>query len=142
MLMPDLAWMQNTGLSIAAVAAVLSLTNVLLGLFSVVTGKDHLPLRIRHLLWKMPASADDHRTHGMSLMLNGAAIMLVELGLTAGIFGSHGVRGFPADVMFFVTMLAFCASLALTVGAYSLGVRTRYVSTRTSTDTRPAIPPT
>src|ERR1700681_1647618 len=37
-LIPDLTWMQDTALSVAALAAVLGLANVLLGLFSVITG--------------------------------------------------------------------------------------------------------
>jgi hypothetical protein len=140
-LIPDLTWMEYTALTIASVAAVLSLTNVLLGLFSVITGKDHMPMFIRRRLWKMPASAEDHRLHGTSLMLNGAATMLAMLGVTSGIVGTHGVRGFPGDAMFFITLVAFLTALTCTAGSYTLSVRARYVSTRASTDTNPGIPP-
>ena len=141
MLIPDLTWMQDAALSMGSVAAVLSLTILLMGLYSVITGKDHFPRRLRRLLWKVPASPDDQRTHGLYLMLNGAAILLMELCVTAGIYGSHSVRGFPADVMFFITLLGFCAAFALTVGAYVVGLRTRYVSSRASADSHPGIPP-
>jgi hypothetical protein len=141
MLMPDLTWMQDAALSLAAVGGVLAVASVVLGLFSLITGKDHLPRSIRRLLWKVPASSDDHRTHGMTLMLNGAAVMMVELGVTAGIVGYHGLGRVSGDALFLITTLAFATSLACTVGAYSLGTRTRYMSTRGSTDSLPGIPP-
>jgi len=141
MLIPDVTWMQDTALSIASLAAVLGLASVLLGLFSIITGKDHFPKRVRRLLWKVPASADDHRMHGMMLMLNGAAVMLVELGVTANIVGMYGHRSASADAVFFITMVAILTSLACTAGSYTLSLRVRYVSTRTSTDTQPGIPP-
>ena len=140
-LIPDLSWMRDTALSIASLAAVLSLASVLLGLFSVITGLDHMPKRVRRLLWKVPASADDHRMQGIVLMLNGAAIMLVELGVTAGIVGVYNHRAFPGDAMFFITTLAFLTSLACTAGTYTISLRVRYVSSRTSTDAQPEIPP-
>ena len=142
-LIPDLTWMQDTALSVAALAAVLGLANVLLGLFSVITGKDHFPKGVR--LWRLyarvPASTEDFRTHGMGLMLNGTAVVLMELGLTANIAGAHGLRGFPGDALFLITGLAFLTSLACLAGSFSLGVRTRYVSTRASTDARSGAPP-
>jgi hypothetical protein len=138
--LPDLTWMQDTALSLAAVGAVLSVTSVLLGLFSLITGKDHLPRSIRRLLWKVPASPDDHRTHGMTLMLNGAAVMMVELGVTAGIVGYHGLGRFAGDALFLITTLALATSVVCTIGAYTLATRTRYVSTRASTNPHPGIP--
>jgi hypothetical protein len=141
MLIPDLTWMQDTALSLASVAAVLSLATVVLGLFSVITGKDHFPLRFRRLLGRVPASVEDHRLHGTRMMLNGAALMLAELGATAGIFGGRGIAGFPNDVLFFMTMLTFLTAFACTIGSYSVGIRVRLVSTRASTDAQPGVPP-
>jgi hypothetical protein len=141
MLLPDLSWMQDTALSIASLGAVLALASVLMGLFSVISGVDHFPGRIRRLLWKVPASPDDHRMQGIVLMLNGAAVMLVELGMTASIVGINNHRSFPADAVFFVTIVAFLTSLACTAGSYTLSLRVRYVSARTSTDAQPGIPP-
>ena len=45
--------------ALISVAAVLSLVSVTLGLFSTLTGKDPLPKRIRSLLRRVPASAED-----------------------------------------------------------------------------------
>ena len=118
----------------------MSLVSVILGLFSVITGRDHLPWRIRYLLRRVPASAEDHRLHGMGLMLNGAALMLVMFGVAAGTAGRH-LGGFPSQVQFFVTAVAFVGSMALLAGAYTVSVRVRTVSTRASTDAHPGIPP-
>jgi hypothetical protein len=132
--------MQDTALSIASFGAVLALASVLLGLFSVISGVDHFPTRVRRLLWKVPASADDHRVHGVMLMLNGAAVMLVELGVTAEIVGFRN-HNFPANAVFFITILAILTSLACTAGSYTLSLRVRYISTRASTDPNRGIPP-
>ena len=51
-------------LSLISVAAVVSLLSVTLGVFSIVTGKDPLPKRIRSLLRRLPASAEDFRLRG------------------------------------------------------------------------------
>jgi hypothetical protein len=140
-LIPDLSWMRDAALALASVGAVLGLASVLLGLYSVISGQDHLPKRIRRLLWKVPASVDDHKTRGLALMLNGAAMMLVELGITAGVVGAYDHRSFAADAAFFITVVALLTSLACTAGSYTLSLRVRYVSTRTSTDPNRGIPP-
>jgi hypothetical protein len=139
-LSPDLTWLQDTALTVVSVAATVSLVSVMLGLFSVITGKDHLPWRIRRLLRRVPASAEDHRLHGMGLMLNGAALMLVMLGVAAGAAGRH-LGGFPSEAQFFVTIIAFLGSMALLAGAYTVSVRVRIVSTRASTDAHTGLPP-
>ena len=138
---PDLTWLQDTALSVTSLAALLSLVNVVFGLFSVITGKDHLPWRIRRLLARVPASADDHRLHGTSLMLNGAALLMTMLGVSAGVAGRHNPGGFPGDTQFFVTVLAFFGALALLAGSYTLSVRVRLVSTRGATDAHQEPPP-
>jgi hypothetical protein len=139
-------------LSIICVVAVLSLVNVTLGLFSTLTGKDPLPKRMRSLLRRAPGSAEDFRLRGMSLTLNGAAMMLIASLLTINVVEPLAVGGwsgyapsaslaFPKDTVFLVTTVAALAAIACFIGAYTLGVRVRYVSTRASTGAQPGMPP-
>jgi hypothetical protein len=143
---------QAITLSIICVVAVLSLVNVTVGLFSTLTGKDPLPKRMRSLLRRVPASAEDFRLRGMSLTLNGAAVMLIASLLTINVVEVLAVGGwsgyapspslaFPKDTVFLVTMVAALAAMACFIGAYTLGVRVRYVSTRASTGAQPGMPP-
>lgn len=48
---------------------------------------------------------------------------------------------FPKDTVFLVTTVAALAAVACLIGAYILGVRVRYVSTRASSDAQPGMPP-
>jgi hypothetical protein len=138
-------------LSLISVTAVLSLASVTLGLFSSLTGKDPLPKRIRSLLRRVPASAEDFRLRGMSLTLNGVAVMLISL-LTINVvvrlagggwsgYAPSASLAFPKDTVFLVTTVAALAAMACFIGAYTLGVRVRYVSTRASTGAQPGMPP-
>jgi hypothetical protein len=140
-------------LSLISVAAVLSLASVTLGLFSTLTGNDPLPKRIRSRLRRVPASAEDFRLRGMSLTLNGAAVMVISL-LTINVvdrlagagggwsgYAPSASLAFPMDTVFLVTTVAALAAMACFVGAYTLGVRVRYVSTRPSTGAQPGMPP-
>ena len=132
-------------------AAVLSIVSVTVGLFSTLTGKDPLPKRIRSLLRRVPASAEDFRLRGMSLTLNGAAVMLISL-LTINVvdrlagggwsgYAPSASLAFSKDTVFLVTTVAALAAMACSIGAYTLGVRVRYVSTRASTGAQPGMPP-
>jgi hypothetical protein len=138
-------------LSLISVAAVLSLGSVTLGLFSTLTGKDPLPKRIRSLLRRVPASAEDFRLRGISLTINGAAVMLISLltiinvdRLAGGGWSGYAPSSslaFSKDTEFLVTTVAALAAIACFIGAYTLGVRVRYVSTRASTGAQPGTPP-
>jgi hypothetical protein len=129
---------QAITLSLISVAALLSLVSVTVGLFSTLTGKDPLPKRIRSLLRRVPASAEDYRLRGMSLTLSGAAVMLMASLLTINVVDGLAVGGwsgyaptaslaFPKATVFFVTTVAALAAMACFIGAYTLGVRVRYV---------------
>jgi hypothetical protein len=142
---------QAITLSLISVAAVLGFASVIVGLFSTLTGKDPLPKRIRSLLRRVPASAEDFRLRGISLTLNGAAVMLISL-LTINSVDRLAVGGwsgyapsaslaFSKDTVFLVTTVAALAAMACFIGAYTLGVRVRYVSTRASTGAQPGMPP-
>jgi hypothetical protein len=93
------------------------------------------------LLRRVPASADDHRLHGTSLMLGGAALLMTMLGVTASAAGSHTIVGFPGDAQVFVTVVAFLGAMALLAGSYTVSVRVRLVSTRGATDVHQEPPP-
>jgi hypothetical protein len=137
-------------LSLISVAAVLSLVSVTLGLFSTLTGRDPLPKRIRRLLRRVPASAEDFRLRGMSLTLNGVGVTLIVSLLTVNVVGGIALSGwsgyapaaslsFPKDAVFLVTTVAALVAVACFIGAYALGVRARYVSTRAAA--QPGLPP-
>jgi hypothetical protein len=126
-------------LSLIFVAAVLSLVSVALGVLSTLTGKDPLPKHIRSLLRRVPASAEDFRLRGMSLTLNGVAVMLVASLLTTNVVDRLALGGwsgyapsaalaFPKYTAFLITTVAALAAIACFIGAYTLGVRVRYVS--------------
>lgn len=137
-------------------AAVLSFVSVMVGLFPTLTGKDPLPKRIRSLMRRTPASAEDFRLRGMSLTLNGAAVMLIASGLATNVverlaLGTNFVAyvpsaslaslAFPKYTVFLVTTVAAVVAVAFFIGAYTLSVRVRYVSNRNSTAMQPGIPP-
>jgi hypothetical protein len=144
---------QAITLSLICVAAVLSLVSVTLGLFSTLTGKDPLPTRIRRVLRRVPASAEDFRLRGVILALNGAAVMLLVSIITANVvvmsmlnpgiayFAPSASLAFPKDTVFLVTTVAALAAIACFIGAYTLGARVRYVSIRASTGAQPGRPP-
>src|ERR1700680_4772339 len=104
----------------------------MLGLFTTLTGQDALPKRIRRMLRRMPASADDFRLRGVSLLLNGAAVMLlvsiittnvvVMSMLTPGVvyYAPSAALAFPKDTVFLVTSVAALAAIACFIGAYIL----------------------
>jgi hypothetical protein len=142
---------QAITLSLISVAAVLGFASVIVGLYSTLTCNDPLPKRIRSLLRRVPASAEDFRLRGISLTLNGAAVMLISL-LTINSVDRLAVGGwsgyapsasltFSKDTVFLVTTVAALAAMACFIGAYTLGVRVRYVSTRASTGAQSGMPP-
>ena len=144
---------QIATLSLLAVAAALSLASVVLGLFSSLTGKDPLPTRIRRMLRRVPASAEDFRLRGLSLMLDGAAVLLLVSIITTNVVVmgvlNPGVVvlvpsasvAFPKTIVFLVTVVVALASIACFCGSYALSVRVRYLSTHASTGVGPEIPP-
>ncbi len=139
---------QAITLSLISLAAVTSLGSVVIGLYSVLTARDPLPHPIRSLMRRMPASAEDFRLRGTSLMLSGGAAMLIAADVAINIvaplalippslgFYTSESLAFPKGAMFLVTALTATAALALFVGAYVVSARVRYVSTRPSTGHR------
>jgi hypothetical protein len=144
-------WPLATALLLASMAAVLSLVGVVLGLFSALTGKDPLPKRIRRLLRRAPASAEDFRARGMCLALGGVGVMLMVLNIVSNVVGmvNVGFVGYmpasslelPNAAVFLITMAAALAAIACFIGSYTLSTRVRYVSSRGSTSSLPGLPP-
>jgi hypothetical protein len=129
--------MQTVTLWLVAVVSTVALLSVLVGLYSVATGKDHWPRRLQRLRRRTPASEEDFRKHGTSMMLNGGAMLLILLGVTANAL-SLGTRfGEPANTLRFVILLiALAASLGCVIGAYTLSLRVHYVNGRTTAGDR------
>ena len=117
-------------------AAGLGLANILGGLFSFVTGRDYWPSSLRRLRRRAPASPEDRRTYGLSLMLNGAAVMMVLLGVGMNIVASQArTVGEPENTLRFLLMLiGIGASLACIAGSYWLSRSVRYVYGNTAAD--------
>ncbi len=129
--------LQTATLILAAVVSAVGLLTVLLGLFSLVTGRDHWPVPMRRLRRRTPASEEDFRVHGTYMMLNGGAMLLILLGVTMNALSIGSRVGEPANTLRFVILLiAIATSLACVVGAYTLGLRIHYVSSRTTTGDR------
>jgi hypothetical protein len=125
-----------------SLVAVLALVNIVLGQYSASTGRDCLPKRFRRLLRRVPASEEDHRTRGISLTLNGAAVMMLVLGITAEpLIGMYNRGQFSRDAVFFISTVGMLAALYCIVWSYTLNQRVRYVSTKASTDGHPQVPP-
>lgn len=88
MLLPDLPTMQTYTLWLAVVASLLCLVSVILGLYSALTGKDHWPTQMSRLRRRVPASDEGRRRHGVSMMLNGGALLLVLFGVSMNALGA------------------------------------------------------
>ena len=114
--------------------------SVLLGLFSALTGKDHWPTVMWRLRRRVPASEEDRRTHGVALMLNGAAMLIILMGvsmtaLTAGVRDGEPLKA----LRFLLTLIVLSASIACVLGANGLFRRIRYLHGQASTPDRPRI---
>jgi amino acid transporter len=141
MWLPD-PTLQLTAAWVGLAAAVGGLVNLTAGLFSVLSGRDHWPQRLRHFRRRTPASQDDQRRHGLTLVLNGAAVLIIIMGISINIFGvrDHS-QGEPLNTLrFLLTLIGIAGSIACVIGAYSLSLTVRYTDSRLSTGRPPAEP--
>ncbi len=132
---------QAITLLLISVAALLGLASVLVGLFCTLTGRDALPRRLREMMRRVPASADDFRLRGTILMINGAGVLLIVSSLAANLLAPLAILppgigwytseslALPKAAMFAVTALVAVSAVALFVAAYSLSLRVGFVST-------------
>jgi hypothetical protein len=124
----------------AVVAATLGLVSVLLGVFSALTGKDHWPKAMWRLRRRMPASEEDRRMQGIALMLNGAAMLIILMGVSMTALSAEGRVGEPLNTLRFVlTLIGLGASIACVIGAYGLLRRVRYTYGEASVPLGPRI---
>jgi hypothetical protein len=140
MYLPDSATLQLVAAYVSVLAALGGLVNVLVGLSSTLTGRDHWPRQLKLFRRRTPASPEDQRRYGMAVLLNGAAILIIIMGLSVNIFGARDhSQGEPLNTLRFVlSVIGFAAALACIGGSYRFGLTVRY------TDPAPAAgaPPT
>jgi len=111
------------------IAVVINFINLMAGLLSAVTGRSHMPGRLRRLRRHEAATPNDQRVLGMSLTLLsvGQLLMMVVLlvVITLSVAQSSGGRA-PIAGLYLVTLIAFIASVACTFAALFIGGRARY----------------
>ena len=78
----DTGALQPSAVWVSALAGLLGVAGVSVGLFSVLTGSDHWPTLLRRLRRRIPASVEDQRRNGMALVLNGAAALIIVMGIS------------------------------------------------------------
>ena len=126
--MPDLGTMQTIALSLALVGSGLAFLNITVGLYSAMTGADHWPQRLRRIRRRTPATADDHRVHGLGMLLGGCAVLMVLIGVTLNTLAIGDRVGEPEKTMrFVISVIVFAASLACMIGANGFSSRVKYL---------------
>jgi uncharacterized iron-regulated membrane protein len=138
----DLANLQLAAAWVSLAAAVGGLVNLGLGLFSILTGRDHWPNRLRSLRRRVPASPEDLRRHAMTLVLNGAAVLIIIMGVSINIFGARDhSQGEPLNSLRFVlSLVGLTGAMACVIGAYSVSLTVKYTRTDLPPQTDP-LPP-
>jgi hypothetical protein len=141
MWLPDVT-LQLIAASVGLVAAVGGLVNLTAGLFSVLTGRDHWPKRLRRLRRRTPASQEDRRRHGMALVLNGAAVLIIIMGVSINTFGVRDQSlGEPLKIIrFLISLVGIAGSMGCLIGAYRLSLTVRCTDGRVSAGQPPAEP--
>lgn len=124
---------------VSLAAAVAGLVNLGLGLYSIVTGRDHWPKQLRNLRRRVPASPEDQRRHSMTLVLNGAAVLIIVMGVSINTFGAHDhSQGEPLITLRFVlSLFGLAGAMACVVAAYAIGHDVRYTSARLTPGSEP-----
>ena len=142
MWLPDTATMQVATAWIAVAAAGLGLVSLSAGLYSMFTGKDHWPTPLRRLRLRTPASEEDQRRHGLFMVLNAAAVLIIIMGSSIATFsiGDHRI-GEPLNTLrFVVTLIGLAGAMACVGGAYRVSLTVRYIVSRNATETNPSPP--
>ena len=123
-------------------AALVGLMSLSLGLSSVLTGRDYWPRQLRRLRPKKPASPEDQRRYGISLLLTGAAILIILMGTGINIFGARDhSQGEPLNTLRFVlSLIGFAAALIFITAAYGIGLTVRYVDPNLPAEAPPVEP--
>jgi hypothetical protein len=128
MYLPDTATLQLAAVWVSVVAGLVGVASLSVGLFSVMTGRDHWPSQLRRLRHRIPASVEDQRRNGMALLLNGAAVMIIVMGISIDNFSvSDHSMGEPLNTLRFVmTLIGMAGAIACVIGAYSVSLTIKY----------------
>jgi uncharacterized membrane protein YidH (DUF202 family) len=112
-------------------AAVGGFLNLLVGLFTVVTGRDHWPQQLQRFRRRKPASQDDLRRQAMGLVLDGAAVLIIIMGVSINIFGAQDHnQGEPLITLRFVlSLIGLVGAMACVISAYGIRRTVIYTST-------------
>jgi hypothetical protein len=142
MFLLDPAALQLAAAGISVVAAVGAVLNILVGLSSILTGKDHWPKQLRFLRRRTPASPEDQRRYGMAVLLNGAAILIIIMGISINIFGARDhSQGEPLNTLRFVlSLIGLAGALACIGGSYRFGLTVRYTDAKLAAGASPPEP--
>ena len=141
--LPDISTLQLAAVWLSVAAGVLGLASMTTGLFSVLTGRDHWPQILRRVRRRVPASEEDQRRNGMSLALNGAAVLIIVMGTSLDNFsiGDHHI-GEPLNTLRLVlTLIGLAGALGCVIGAYIVGVTVKYTYRNLPAEEPPAKSP-
>ena len=132
-MLPEVAAFQLAAAWVALVAGVGGFANLLLGLFTVVTGRDHWPLQLRRFRRRKPASQEDLRRQAISLVLDGAALLIIIMGVSINIFGAQDhSQGEPLITLRFVlSLIGLAGAMACVISAFAIRRTVIYTSTTT-----------
>jgi hypothetical protein len=139
----DLGTLQLAAVWVSVLAGLIGVVGVSVGLFSVVTGRDHWPNLLRRLRRRIPASAEDQRRNGMALLLNGAAALIIVMGISIDNFSVHDrTMGEPLNTLRFVMILiGMAGAIACVIGAYSVTLTIKYTYGNSATAEAPRTGP-
>jgi hypothetical protein len=124
----DIGTLQLAAVWVSVLAGLVGVATLSVGLFSVVTGRDHWPSLLRRLRRRIPASVEDQRRNGMALLLNGAAVMIIIMGISIQNFSvrDHTI-GEPLNTLrFALTLIGMAGAIACVIGSYSQSLTIKY----------------
>lgn len=90
------------------------------------------------------AGQEDQRRNGMSLALNGAAVLIIVMGTSIDNFsiGDHSI-GEPLNTLRLVlTLIGLAGALGCVIGAYAVSLTVKYVFPNHAAEAPTAQPPT
>jgi hypothetical protein len=140
--LPDIATLQLTAVWLSVAAGVLGLASMATGLFSVLTGRDHWPHILRRLRRRIPASEEDQRRNGMSLALNGAAVLIIVMGTSIENFSirDHTIGEPLGTLRFVLTLIGLAGAMGCVIGAYVVSLTVKYTYGNLPAQAPPAKP--
>jgi hypothetical protein len=140
--LPDIATLQLAAVWTSVAAGLVGLVAMTTGLFSLLSGRDHWPHVLRRLRRRIPASEEDQRRNGLSLALNGAAVLIVVMGTSINDFsiGDHSI-GEPLNTLRFVlTLIGLAGVFGCVIGAYTVSLTVKYTYRNLPAEAPPANP--